>query len=73
MPGLTGVETTREVSSIAPRTRVVVLTISVGRRRRDGSRDGRACGDLLKDASIEPIAGIRAAASGESLISPQIA
>ena len=33
-----------------------------------------ACGYLLKDSSIDQlIAGIRAAASGESLISPQIA
>jgi DNA-binding NarL/FixJ family response regulator len=33
-----------------------------------------ACGYLLKDASVDQlVAGIRAAAAGESLISPQIA
>jgi DNA-binding NarL/FixJ family response regulator len=74
MPGLTGVETTRQVSSIAPRTRVVVLTISVDDDDVMAAVMAGACGYLLKDSSIDQlIAGIRAAASGESLISPQIA
>ena len=74
MPGLTGVETTRQVSSIAPRTRVVVLTISVDDDDVMDAVMAGACGYLLKDSSIDQlIAGIRAAASGESLISPQIA
>ena len=74
MPGMGGVEATREISRVAPLTRVVVLTIS--------DRDGDildailagACGYLLKDSSIEDLVrGISAAAVGESLISPQIA
>ena len=74
MPGLTGVETTRQVTSIAPRTRVVVLTISVDDDDVMEAVVAGACGYLLKDSSIDTlIAGIRAAASGESLISPQIA
>ena len=74
MPGLTGVETTRQVTSIAPRTRVVVLTISVDDDDVMAAVVAGACGYLLKDSSIDTlIAGIRAAASGESLISPQIA
>jgi DNA-binding NarL/FixJ family response regulator len=74
MPGLTGVETTRQVSGIAPRTRVVVLTISVDDDDVMDAVMAGACGYLLKDSSIDQlIAGIRAAASGESLISPQIA
>ena len=74
MPGLTGVETTRQVTSIAPRTRVVVLTISVDDDDVMDAVVAGACGYLLKDSSIDTlIAGIRAAASGESLISPQIA
>ncbi len=74
MPELTGVETTRQVSSIAPRTRVVVLTISVDDDDVMDAVMAGACGYLLKDSSIDQlIAGIRAAASGESLISPQIA
>ena len=69
-----GVEATRQVSSIAPLTRVVVLTIS------DQDTDvldailAGACGYLMKDASIDELmAGIRAAAIGESLISSHIA
>ena len=74
MPGLTGVETTRQVTSIAPQTRVVVLTISVDDDDVMDAVVAGACGYLLKDSSIDTlIAGIRAAASGESLISPQIA
>ena len=74
MPGLTGVETTRQVSSIAPLTRVVVLTISVDDDDVMDAVMAGACGYLLKDSSIDQlIAGIHAAASGESLISPQIA
>ena len=74
MPELTGVETTRQVSSIAPRTRVVVLTISADDDDVMDAVVAGACGYLLKDSSIDQlIAGIRAAASGESLISPQIA
>jgi NarL family two-component system response regulator LiaR len=74
MPGMGGVEATREIARIAPLTRVVVLTIS--------DRDGDileailagACGYLLKDSSIEELLrGITAAAVGESLISPQVA
>ena len=74
MPGMTGVEATRQIASVAPLARVLVLTIS--------DQDGDvldailagACGYLLKDSSIQELmAGIRAAAMGESLISPTIA
>jgi DNA-binding NarL/FixJ family response regulator len=74
MPGLTGVETTRKLSGIAPLTRVVVLTISADDDDVMDAVMAGACGYLLKDSSMEElILGIRAAASGESLISPQIA
>jgi DNA-binding NarL/FixJ family response regulator len=74
MPGITGVEATREIAAIAPRTRVVVLTISVDDSDVVDAVMAGACGYLLKDASVhELIAGIRSAAAGESLISPQIA
>ena len=74
MPGMSGVDATRHVTTAAPLTRVVVLTIS------DQDADvldailAGACGYLMKDASIEELlAGIRAAAIGESLISSHIA
>src|SRR5215207_11069886 len=74
MPGISGVEATRQIAMIAPLTRVLVLTIS----DQDGDVMDAilagACGYLLKDSSIhELIAGIRAASMGESLISPTIA
>jgi len=74
MPGISGVEATRQMTMIAPLTRVLVLTIS----DQDGDVMDAilagACGYLLKDASItELMAGIRAAAAGESLVSPAIA
>jgi DNA-binding NarL/FixJ family response regulator len=74
MPGMNGIEATREIARFAPLTRVVVLTIS--------DQDGDvldailagACGYLLKDSSIQDLmAGIRAASVGEALISPHIA
>jgi len=74
MPGITGVEATRQITSIAPLTRVLVLTIS----DQDGdvidAIMAGACGYLLKDASIqELLRGIQSASVGESLISPHVA
>jgi DNA-binding NarL/FixJ family response regulator len=74
MPGMTGVEATRQIASVAPLARVLVLTIS----DQDGDVMDAilagACGYLLKDSSIgELMQGIRSAAVGESLISPTIA
>jgi DNA-binding NarL/FixJ family response regulator len=74
MPGMTGVEATRQVSSIAPLTRVVVLTISDQDADVMDAILAGACGYLLKDSSIQELMrGIRSAAIGESLISPTIA
>ena len=74
MPGVPGVEATQRIVSVSPLTRVVVLTIS------DQDSDvldailAGACGYLLKDSSIQDLLrGIRSAALGESLISPNIA
>jgi DNA-binding NarL/FixJ family response regulator len=74
MPGMGGIEASREITSAAPLTRIVVLTIS----DQDGdvmdAIVAGACGYLLKDASIqELLRGITAASMGESLISPSIA
>jgi DNA-binding NarL/FixJ family response regulator len=74
MPGAGGVETTRKLSGLAPLSRVVVLTISDDDDDVMNAVMAGACGYLLKDSSIQDlIGGIRAAAAGESLISPQIA
>jgi DNA-binding NarL/FixJ family response regulator len=74
MPGMGGVEATRHISSIAPLTRVLMLTISDQDNDVIDAILAGACGYLLKDATIQELmAGIRAAALGESLISPTIA
>ena len=74
MPGMGGVEATRHITAIAPLTSVVMLTISEEDSDVMDAILAGACGYLLKDSSIQDLmAGIRAAAHGESLISPNIA
>ncbi len=74
MPGISGVEATRQISMIAPLTRVLVLTISDQDSDVMDAILAGACGYLLKDASVtDLLQGIRSAAVGEALISPTIA
>jgi len=74
MPGMSGVEATRHITSVSPLTRVIVLTISDRDADVMDAIVAGACGYLLKDASIQDlIRGIEAAAEGDSLMSPQIA
>jgi len=65
MPGISGVEATRQISMIAPLTRVLVLTISDQDSDVMDAILAGACGYLLKDSSItELMNGINAAAVG---------
>jgi DNA-binding NarL/FixJ family response regulator len=74
LPGMSGIEAIRELSSVAPQTRVLVLTISGDESDVTEAILAGACGYLLKDAAIdEIITGIHAASAGESLISQKIA
>jgi DNA-binding NarL/FixJ family response regulator len=74
MPGMSGVEATQRLSAAAPLVRVLVLTIMADEKHVTDALLAGACGYVLKDAPIEQIVdGIRAAARGESLISPRIA
>jgi DNA-binding NarL/FixJ family response regulator len=74
MPGISGVEATRQIAMVAPLTRVLVLTISDQDADVMDAILAGACGYLLKDSSIQDLmTGIRAAAAGESLVSPAIA
>ena len=74
MPGMNGIDATREIARFAPLTRVVVLTISDQDEDVMDAILSGACGYLLKDSSIEDLMqGIRAASVGEALISPHIA
>ena len=74
MPGMGGVEATRRISASTPATRVLVLTISSDDDSIMQAMMAGASGYMLKDASVEELtSGIRAAAAGESSISPRIA
>jgi DNA-binding NarL/FixJ family response regulator len=70
MPGMSGVEATRKIAEIAPRTRVVVLTIDADEQSVVDAIAAGACGYLLKGTSLQSlVAGVKAAVAGESLIS----
>ena len=73
MPGLDGIEATRRITAASSRTRVLILTtFDLDEYVYAGLRAG-ASGFLLKDARPEElIAGIRAVASGESVVAPSL-
>jgi DNA-binding NarL/FixJ family response regulator len=74
MPHGGGVEATRRLSASAPTVKGLVVTISAEEQDVMDAIMAGASGYLLKGASVEEIAaGVRAAAAGESLISPRIA
>ena len=74
MPGMGGVEATRLIATKTPATQVLVLTISSDDESIMQAMMAGASGYMLKDASVEElVSGIRAAAAGESSISPKIA
>ncbi|WP_250033864.1 response regulator [Paractinoplanes maris] len=73
MPGMDGIEATRRITAAGPRTHVLILTtFDLDEYVYDGLRAG-ASGFLLKDARPEElIAGIRAVASGDSVVAPSL-
>jgi DNA-binding NarL/FixJ family response regulator len=74
MPGMSGVEATRRLAAAAPHSRVLVLSVMGDDSHVMDALLAGASGYLLKDASLEQIiAGVRAAARGESMISPRVA
>lgn len=74
MPGMSGIEATQRLAAAAPLTRVLVLTVVADDRYVVDALLAGARGYLLKEASIEEIvAGIKAAADGEVMISPRVA
>jgi DNA-binding NarL/FixJ family response regulator len=74
MPGIDGVEATRRITRDRAGPSVVVLTSFSDHRRVADALDSGAVGYLLKDAEPEElVAGIRAAAVGESPLSPRVA
>ena len=74
MPGMSGIAATQRLSAAAPLVRVLVLTVVADQRNVTDALLAGACGYLVKDSSIDQIVeGVKAAARGESLISPRIA
>ncbi len=74
MPGMSGLEATRILSQRSPASRVLVLSVSAQAEDVTEAVLSGACGYVLKEAPVEEVvAGIRAAADGQSLISPRIA
>lgn len=73
MPDLDGIEATREVSRIAPRTKVLILTTFEQDDYVFGALRAGASGFLLKRARPEElIAAVRTVAAGDSLLSPSV-
>lgn len=73
MPGLSGAEVTRRLTSCSPPHRVLVLAVSVSEHDVTSALRAGATGYFLKDGPVEDVvAGIGAAARGESLFSPRI-
>jgi DNA-binding NarL/FixJ family response regulator len=74
MPGMSGLEATRRLTERAPASRVLILTVSAQEEDVTAALLAGAMGYVLKDRPVEEIvAGIRATAAGQSVISPQIA
>jgi len=74
MPIMDGVEATRTILGEDPLSRVIMLTITADETPVLDAMLAGACGYQLKDApAADLVYGIRAAAVGQSMISPRIA
>jgi DNA-binding NarL/FixJ family response regulator len=74
MPGMDGVEATREILGEGLGAEVVVLTSFSDSSRIVAALDAGAVGYLLKDADPEDVLdGVRAVSRGESPIHPKVA
>jgi two-component system nitrate/nitrite response regulator NarL len=74
MPGMGGIEATRQIATLAPLTRVIMLTVSSAAPDITDAVLAGACGYLLKSATTQEIvSGIAAATRGDALLSPSVA
>lgn len=74
MPGMDGIEATRQLREAAPATSVLILTVSPNDSDVSEAVMAGARGYVLKDAPVDEIVGaIRAVSAGESLLSSRIA
>jgi DNA-binding NarL/FixJ family response regulator len=73
MPGLNGLEATRQIKHQFPKTKVVVLTMHTSAEYVFSVLQAGASGYLVKQAATEEvISAIRAVYQGESFLSPSI-
>jgi two-component system, NarL family, nitrate/nitrite response regulator NarL len=73
MPGLSGAEVTRRLTSRNPPYRVIILSVSDSESDVTAALQAGARGYFLKDGPVEEVvAGIEAVSQGESLFSPRI-
>ena len=74
MPGVDGIEATRQITESGASTRVIALTSFSDRDRIVETFDAGAVGYLLKDAAPEDIIkAVRQAADGQSPVDPKVA
>jgi DNA-binding NarL/FixJ family response regulator len=74
MPGMSGLEATRRLTAQSPATRVLIVSVSAQEADVTEAILAGASGYVLKESPVEEVvAGIQAAAAGQSLISPRIA
>jgi DNA-binding NarL/FixJ family response regulator len=74
MPGIGGIEATRQIATLAPLARVIMLTVSSAAPDITDAVLSGACGYLLKSATTQEIvSGITAAVRGDALLSPSVA
>jgi two-component system NarL family response regulator len=74
MPKRSGIEATRAIKDLLPSTKILMLTISDEEADLYEAIKAGASGYLLKEISIEEVAGaVRSVYAGQSLISPSMA
>ena len=74
MPGIDGVEATRQVKSVSPRTHVIVLTSYHDDEHIFPALQAGASSYILKDVAMDELAeSIRRAARGEATLNPHVA
>ncbi|MFZ4515432.1 MAG: response regulator [Acidimicrobiia bacterium] len=74
MPRMSGIEAARAIRDTVPGTKIIMLTVSDDEKDLFASIRAGASGYLLKEVSIDEVAGaVRAVTRGHSLISPSMA
>ncbi len=74
MPGMDGVEATRQLKQVSPRTQVIVLTSYHDDEHIFPALRAGALSYMLKDVSVDVLAdAIRKAARGEAVLHPRVA